>query len=706
MPSANAAERLRADLWFTLLSSLVSGLLSALLLALLVLIAAPAMAAAEPPEEAPGPAGNLWICTISGAGPVLAPRLDTEVELQVSPMLVRARVAQRFRNLETDWVEGTYVFPLPEDASVDRLRLRVGERLIEGEIQERQAARKTYQQAKKQGHRTGLVEAERPNVFTTSMANIGPGEEVSVEIEYQQTLSYDNGEFHLRFPMVVGPRYIPGRPLAETPVSRFDSSGWARPTDQVPDAPRITPPVADPADGPLNPLRLRVHLSAGFALHRLESRYHQIRVQEAPGFRFDVELAAGPVPADRDFELVWAPAVAERPRAALFTEHWEGADYALLMLLPQAPGADGLVPARELVFVVDTSGSMHGASITQAKAALADALHRLRPGDRFNLIQFNNRTQSLFPAPVAADAGNLQQALAYVRALRADGGTEMLPAIHRALQGTTNTGLLRQLVFLTDGSVGNEDALFAAIQAGLGDSRLFTVGIGSAPNSHFMRRAAGFGRGSFTYIGKTEEVAKRMTTLFRKLETTALSDLRLEWLDGAEAAEVWPQRIPDLYLGEPLVLALRMPRLQGGLRVEGRFGDQPWEQTLTLAGGAAHPGVHGLWARRKLDALVDQPGGERSPEELRRELVATALEHRLVTRHTSLVAVDKTPARPAQAPLQTRPLPVNLPAGWDGAKVFGSMPKTGTGSPLALLLGVLCLLVAALLRPRPARRPA
>ncbi|WP_260294817.1 marine proteobacterial sortase target protein [Sedimenticola hydrogenitrophicus] len=708
------------DMWFTSLASLLAGVVTALLLGLLVFIFITPVEAAESLVEAPsaplGPdqvrRGSLLLRLASGGVAVDAPLLHTDVQMQVGGMLARVTVRQRFHNPGTEWVEGTYVFPLPEDAAVDRMRLRIGERLIEGEIQEKEAARKTYEAAKRSGRKASLLSQERPNIFTTVVANIAPGEIVQVEIEYQQTVAYRQGEFRLRFPLVVAPRYIPGEAVEAAEVTAFQGSGWASDTAAVPDASRITPPVVDPREGPVNPVSIGIRLDAGMPLSRLESVYHPMRIESDAQAIHHLTLQAAEVPADRDFELLWVPEPGDAPRAALFSESWQGDEYALLMLMPpdRVNSAAPRIP-REVIYVIDTSGSMHGDSIIQARAALQLALQRLDPADRFNVIQFNHRTAALFPGAVAADPGNLRLARQYVEGLTADGGTEMLPALQLALgqqAAGPKQGVLRQIVFLTDGSVGNEQALFGLIHRQLGDSRLFTVGIGSAPNSFFMTRAAQFGRGTFTYIGKVAEVAEKMAALFARLETPRLTDIEIRWPQD-QPVEMWPARIPDLYQGEPVLVVLKMaalkmaaPKMAGAeprLELAGDAGGTPWRQQATLRGGAARAGVHQLWARRKIADLMDRMAQGEAEAGIRQAVLDVALPHRLVSRYTSLVAVDKTPSRPADQGLSSKALPTDLPQGWSAAKVFGSLPQTATASEWNLLLGTL-LLIGGLLISR------
>jgi Ca-activated chloride channel family protein len=581
-----------------------------------------------------------------------------------------------------------YVFPLPEDAAVDRLRMQVGERLIEGVIQERQAAKATYERARHEGRRASLVEQERPNIFTTSIANIPPGAAITVEIQYQQAVRYDAGRFRLRFPMVVGPRYISGLPLpGDTGV------GWAPDTDDVPDASRITPPVAHPDRGPINPVSLRIELDPGTPLTAIESSYHQIHTRPLGAGRYEITLADMAIPADRDFELVWQPALDTAPSAALLTEPSGNDVFALLMVMPPTPAAvERQRTPREVIFVVDHSGSMAGASIEQAKAALLLALRRLRPTDTFNVVRFNHQMGSLFSVAQAASPANVQAAERHVGDLRAEGGTVMLPALVRALEGQDQSGRVRQVIFLTDGAIGNEGHLFQAIAAGLRESRLFTIGIGSAPNSHFMREAARLGRGTFTYIGKPTEVQDKMVALFRKLEAPALTDLRLELAE----ADVLPAPIPDLYLGEPVVVTVHAHRLPAQAVLRGRLGARPWELDVPLQPVAAGAGLAAQWARAKIDALLDQRRAGVPEEDVRTAVTALALTHHLVSRYTSLVAVDVTPVRPSDAALWSHALESNLPAGWDYHAVF-EMGQGATAGMLHIVLGLAALALAATL---------
>lgn len=622
------------------------------------------------------------------------PLLSTDVDMHVSGMILRSHVKQIFKNTSSKWVEGIYVFPLPEQAAVDHMRMQVGERVLEGLIKEKREARKIYQQAKREGKKAALTEQQRPNMFTNSVANIGPGETVVVEIEYQQTLKYNQGQFSLGFPMAITPRYIPGRPIEEKIA--VSGSGWAPNTDQVPDASSITPQVYT-GPGKMNPVSIRIDLEAGFPLQSVSSPCHDIVQKSLDAGHVLIRLKQNTVPADRDFQLVWTPQLGHAPRAAVFNESVANNQYHMVMLMPPDQDGFGNQPlAREVIFVIDTSGSMAGTSIEQARHALQMALDRLRLHDSFNIIQFNSVTSSLFSQPQMASEDNVMKAQAYVDGLMANGGTEMAPALKLALQGQGEQQSIRQVVFLTDGSVGNESALFDIIHRQLGNSRLFTIGIGSAPNHYFMSKAAQYGRGSFTYIGKVSEVKKKMQALFSKLESAVMTNISVQYEDGIQV-EAWPQRIPDLYAGEPLMLAIKSSQAIRHITITGTRALAPWQASLDLQQSAQAPGVGVYWARSKIAALMDGLHEGVAKQKVRADVVKVALAHHLVSQYTSLVAVDVTPTRPDNEVLVKKPMPGNLPHGQQYQKIFGRLPQTATSAELNTLIGMVLLMLAGIL---------
>ena len=657
--------------------------------AVLLLLTTPLIALAEGPSPTEAQIGSLlWQME---QGYTTATLIDTDVEMQISGLVARVAVRQEFRNEGAEWVEGIYVFPLPDRAAVDRMRLHVGDRFIEGEIQEKERAKKTYEQAKQAGKKASLVEQQRANLFTTSVANVAPGERVVVEIEYLEDIRYEDGRFSIRFPMTLTPRYISGQSLPDK-----IGNGWSGDTDRVPDASLITPPMVSGSRA--HKIELAADVNAGMPLEIIASRYHPVSVTESNG-RYLVTLSGENVSMDHDFELVWQPVRSAEPRAMAFTELVNGEPHHLLMVMPpDQDEAPAVSMPREIILVVDTSGSMHGVSIAQAKRAVHLALQGLQPTDRFNVIEFNSVTKALFSSGVVASPSNVSNALNFVQQLQANGGTEMRPALSVALRGQPPETHLRQVVFITDGSVGNEDELFTMIEKELGNARLFTVGIGSAPNSWFMRKAAEAGRGSYTFISALHEVGEKMDALFRKLERPQVTDISVQW-PGSVVVDTYPKTVPDLYFGEPVtvkVMASGEYRPGDTVRVSGNSVAGAWSRTLTLDASQHSEGVAALWARARIAELMNSERRLGDSVEARDAIVETAMTHHLVSKYTSLVAVDKTPARPAGEPLSSEQVANLMPYGQSTNAIFG-FPATATNAPMLLLIGLACLMSALLL---------
>ncbi len=572
------------------------------------------------------------------------------------------------------------MLPLPDEAAVDILEISIGDRVIVGEIREKAEARKLYQAAKKSGKHTGLVEAKRPNLFSVSVANIPPGEEVLVRIGYLQTLKYDDGSYSLRFPLTLTPRHEPsgsnGLPAEATRYASFRDANAESAGEET--------------------VSIRALIDAGVALDRIESPFHDIIVNvsgfDATGTSYEVTLANRQVRPDHDFQLTWTTTPGAQPGVSMFTEQYNGETYALMMFMPPDEQLEVNQP-RELIFVIDTSGSMGGASIRQATVALHMALDWLTTIDRFNVIEFNSVTRSLFLHPAEATMANIRKAHRFVGQLRANGGTDMAPALMRALANPPADEFLRQVVFVTDGSVGNEEQLFRLVAENLASSRLFTVGIGSAPNDYFMRKAAQFGRGTYTFIGAQEQVGERMGDLFTRLRKPVLTDIDIQWPD-ATALKTWPERVPDLYAGEPVVVTAKLDKHHRQLMVTGKSNNGYWSRQPGIDLQRNHDGVATLWARRQIESLMDQQFLGADPVMVRKAVLRLALEHRIVSRYTSLVAVEQMPLRPVHLDLRTQRFANLKPAGT--VQTIG-MPATATASRLNLWLGASLLLVALLI---------
>lgn len=632
--------------------------------------------------------GELWFRSTDGNFDA-ALHLATRYETVVTGVVANTTLTQSFENPSQEWREAVYVFPLPETAAIHAMRIRIADRLIAAEIQERGQATKTYADARAAGKAAALTEQERPNLFTQSVANIPPGETVEVTITFIQVVDYADGRFTLRLPLTLTPRYIPGLP--DSKLARSGAgSGWAMPTADVADADRITPFMTTRPGRGSHEATIAITLNPGLALVAVVSPHHGITTREQDGVH-RVSLRDGAVPMDRDFLLEWRPTANARPRAAFFGEHIDGNDYGLLLLMPPTVREVVSLP-RELVFIIDTSGSMKGESIRQARRALRDALGHLRHTDRFNIVAFASDYTTLFAEPGQVDTFTLEMGRRFVDRLNAGGGTEMRAPLEAVLRRPAADGFLKQIVFITDGAVGNEVALFRTISDMLGQTRLFTIGIGSAPNSFFMRKAAQFGRGSFVHIGAIDEVHEKIATLIEKIDRPVSQEIEVTW-PSSTAVESFPDRLPALYAGEPVVVLVRGRVLFGDGVVAGKSRYLAWRESVPVTVDERGSGIATLWARAKVESLLDEKTLGADAGEVRQAVLELGLTHHLVTPYTSLVAVERYVSRLSGDPLAREAVPNQVARGQKVATMM--MPSTSTHSTLAFVLGVSALFLAA-----------
>ncbi len=609
-------------------------------------------------------AGELLWKTPGGLVPL--PVLDLSVDLEVTGILVHGTLTQSFKNPTSETIECLYVFPLPERAAVHHMEMSIGARRIVSVIRERQEAKRAYEQARQEGRKAALLDQERPNLFTMSAANINPGESIEVRLEYLQEVAYDGGEFGLSFPLTFTPR--------------FTSGGAA-------DGTRIGSPFVRRGAASFPRARIVVRLNAGVPLRKVDSESHAIETWW-DGDVLVVRPAGGTVQADRDFHLRWRPFLAAGPLPAVFTEDREDGRYLLLMLLPplDGHGASRGLPTETLL-VLDVSGSMDGPSIEQARTALLAALDRLRPADTFNLLTFNDGVRQFRPAFVPAGGRDLEEARRWVQSLRADGGTRIDIALGRglAMMGAAGPERVQRIIFLTDGAVDNEDGILREVRARLGNARLHTLGIGSAPNRYLMRKMAAAGRGVCEFISDTATAENRVDAFLVRIDRPVMTDLALEW-EGIDAHEIYPSPLPDLHAGEPLFVSAR---IGSGLSVrrlslKGRTTDGPLSFELEAEDGPrAGTGVATRWARAKVESLMDTLHENADLDSVRRAVIGVSIPFGIVTRYTSLVAVEEFPTATGDA------VPVRVANGLPlGSGLPGDLPQGGTAEPLLFLAGI------------------
>ncbi len=610
----------------------------------------------------------------------LSPLLNTDLKLNVSGLVARAKLTQTFSNDSTEWLNGIYVFPLPENAAVDHLEMRIGDRVIKGQIHTKSKARKIYQRAKNEGKKASLLEQQKPNLFVNSVTNIGPGESIEVSIEYQQPVQFDDGQFSLRFPMTVTPRYMPAdyRPV------HTGEDGWnTQQKESIASTATEFSAIYD--EGNSNQVSISAHIDAGLPLAAISSEFHQIQTRSLAEGVYAIKLEDQAI-ANKDFVLSWKVSADNVPQAAHFQQTIGEHKYGLIMLVPPKFEQVEQQLARQLTFILDTSGSMAGEPLRQAKLALQYAIEQLTEQDHFNVIEFNSDARAIWSFSRSANSENKQSAKEFIHGLESNGGTNMLSALNLAMGSDSDSAetLVTQVIFITDGSVANDTELMAYIKNRLGNKRLFTVGIGAAPNGYFMQEAARVGRGTFTFIGSVNAVEEKMYTLFNKIRHPVLTDLTA---DFAEDVEYYPSVIPDLYLGEPLLLSYRTTEKLDKLFVSGSTSEENWAVELDARVAGEKNGLDVLWARRKIAQLSRDRLTHYDAHTLNKQIEQLALEHHLVSEFTSLVAVDVTPtalseSKDGQVP-NHRPLPEN------GQALVGKLPKTATSAPMHLLLSFL-----------------
>lgn len=613
--------------------------------------------------------------------------LDTKVQMDVTGTINRVKLEQTFTNPSNDWVEGVYVFPLPKDSAVDHLDMIIGKRIIEGQIKEHKEAQKIYKKAKQAGKKATLIEQQRSNIFTTKVANIGPGETITIAIEYQQAVNIDNGKFSIRFPMTVGERYIPGKAIKTS----HNSTGKSKNTNRVKDAAKITPSIVSRVDRPIS---LAINLKAGFDAQSINASYHKIIIADIDKLTKHISLdsAKDNNQADHDFELTWKAHKSLTPELALFTQKKGDDHYLMLMATPPENKAfKQLNTPRELVFIIDSSGSMLGSSMIQASKALTQAINRLKPTDRFNIIDFDTGFDPLFDSAMPAIKINKKHGIRFANNLSADGGTEPLEAIKFAFDSadSQSDNYLRQIIFLTDGQVGNEEEIFQTVRQKIDENRLFTIGIGSAPNSHLMSTMAQYGKGAFTYIGDINEVEVKMNELFQKLESPAMTNININFPRDIHADQALGS-IADLYKGEVITAVYKMNAIPNKLTISGNTANGVFSKNIKITTSNNTTGIDVLWARRKIEQMMHEYRAQNrriDRDKVQANITNIALEHHLVSKFTSLVAVDVSPTKPAEQVGITKVVANKVKAA-----------KTATNSQFWMLLGLVLIVFSVLAR--------
>lgn len=556
----------------------------------------------------------------------------TRVAIDVTGFMQAVTVTQTFSNPFSSPVEAVYVFPLPDDSAVHDMTLTAGNRVLRANIQKRAVARQQYEQAKAEGRRAALLDQERPNIFTQSLANLLPGETVTVTLQYVAPLRYDDGVYTLDFPMVVGPRYLPGAVLP----GESQGSGARLDTDVVPDGSRITPPEARSG----RDIEVAVRVNAGTVIEDLWSVSHRLEVDRPSSAQMNLSLNPMDTLPNKDLVVRWRVS-GTQARAAVLAA---GGAFAL-MLNPEAKDLNVPATPKEMVFVIDTSCSMNGTPLAAAKRAMTQALQQMNSDDTFMLIDFADTASSFHDAPLPATPDDVRRALGYLQALPSGGGTNQLAGIRRALARREDPKRLRMVLLMTDGFIGNEEEILAETRKLRGNARVFGFGIGSSVNHFLLSRLSEEGRGFYQYLRPDEDAAEAVNRFVRRVARPLITDISIDW-GGLAVADTTPAQVPDLFDVQPLIINGRYRAAGSGTVVlRGNRAGFPvvFEVPVTLpelsTNGRA---LQMAWARRRIETLSAVQYNIAQPEVVE-QITALGLEFHLVTRYTSLVAVEETP---------------------------------------------------------------
>lgn len=627
--------------------------------------------------------------------PYELPLKHTHVKAEIAGGIARVEVTQTYQNPFTYPIETTYVFPLPENSAVDDMKMVIGDRVIQAEIQERAQAQATYDAAKAQGKTAALLEQERPNIFTQSVANIAPLEDIDVVVRYVQDLTYDAGEYEFVFPMVVGPRFIPGNPTDAAP----SGTGWAKDTDAVRDASRISPPLVGGGMRAGQDISLELIANPGFPIQSWETPTHDTSAEVKDG-KLDLMLAEKNSIPNRDFILRYKVGAPDM-QASLLAHKGDRGGFFALMIQPPAMDLDASVGQREMIFVVDISGSMIGRPLSLCKDAMVQALRNLRPTDTFNVVTFASGEKVLFEKPRPANDTNIKDGLDFIAGLNAGGGTMMGLGVQAALSPPIEKGRNRYVFFMTDGMIGGEQQIYTQTadlltkqrEAGA-KARVFSVGAGPSLNTELLTNIAKAGDGTYLIVSNREDPSRAVNTFFRYVDKPIIEDVVIDW-GGLDVSETMPPVMPDLFASRALMIYGRYN--VGGsatIKIKGKRDGKDFEMPLTINLPADTKGAEvltTLWARARIDDLRrDQWDGENATA--KSLITKLGIDFHLVTEYTSLVAVDHSRTVGDGDPTHITQ-PADLPEGMDAnimdaSKSYKKAASVGVAKPPSQLQSI------------------
>lgn len=640
----------------------------------LACIAAPCARAVPSPDDF----GGQVRADVDGRA-VQFPSLKNDISAKVQGDLAEVTVVQTFINPTNVPLNATYLFPLNKDAAVHAMQIRIGDEVIEARMERKAEARRTFETAKRDGKAAALLEQHRPNMFTQNIANLMPGVPIVVTLRYVQSVPRVDGAYELVLPLIVGPRYMPDANPDAMARASGPHSDADRTATETPGQWRFSPPPAYPPVNGLtapatiddNRVSVSIGLTAGVAIPGVTSATHAITVSgDAASQVREIKLAAGQTIDNRDFVLRYRLAAASIQAGLLTHVDETGGTFSLLIEPPASLSSEQITP-REVVFVLDTSGSMAGVPMEASRAFMTHALRTLRPTDYFRIIRFSSTASELASGPVSASPSNVRAAITFVDGLTANGGTEVLAGLHKAFDAASMPGTHRMLVFLSDGYVGNEEEILRMVSDNIGQAHTYVLGVGTGVNRYLLAEMAHQGRGFMRIVDPTESGEGVAAQFARKLDTTVMTDLAIDW-GTLPAHDVMPSTLPDLFAGDSI-------RVQGGFtgggthlikingKINGRNATLPLQITLSdQPTGDGTKAIPLVWARaqikdnmRELMTPAHRRRSGRTDSDIQDAVTKLGLAHSLMTQWTSFVAVSMTVINPE--PADARDIDVSLP---------------------------------------------
>jgi len=563
------------------------------------------------------------------------PLKHTDVKGQISGYIATVDVTQQFHNPYDEKIEAVYVFPLPQNAAINEFIMVIGERRIRGIIRERKEAEEIYREARRQGYVASLLTQERPNIFTQKVANIEPGKNIDVNIKYFNTLAYVDGWYEFVFPMVVGPRFNPpGYTDGVGAVARGKNGISGQKTEVQ---------YLKPGERSGHDIAVTVDVDAGVKIEEVECKSHVINKTFTSPEKLTVKLNSLDSIPNKDLVLRYKVA-GKTVKSALVTHHDKRGGFFTLMLYPPESLSYLKRAPMEMIFVLDCSGSMSGKPIAKAKQAITRALRKLQPNDTFQIIRFSNNASQLGPHPIPATPANIRKGLNYVDSLHGSGGTMMIEGIKAALDFAHDPHRFRLVSFMTDGYIGNEVEILAAVHQRLGVSRIFSFGVGSSVNRYLLDRMAKLGKGAVAYIGLDDSAGGIVDLFYERISHPALTDVTIDW-GNMQVTDMYPYHIRDLFVGRPVILTGRFKgNSKTTIRITGKVGDLTQEIAIGVKlddSAVTHQGIACVWARKKIETLANQATYDNNPD-LPQEIKQVALEYGLMSAYTAFIAVDSS----------------------------------------------------------------